>query len=296
MPLHVKYNFVVFSLQPPRHRATAGVLTGALPRGGGVSPLWRGSAEMLRGYVAAATADRRFTTFLVAHSLDKVLHAPFNPFFPIFVAEVLGRPQAFAAAFRGAETLAQTCASFGFGLLSTNGRAKASLVLAMLNTPLAALIFLTRSPSLLMVAAAVHGALSGVASSVSSLYMISLAPKDQLGAAASLQYVGNTLGSAVGSAIGGSVIAWGAARSRGVGGGFGALAIFMLLGAVPVQLAVLVGLPSLSDDREGGSSARELARAKSGSSISHPLALLQRPSVRSLLLMQGLRTVWIFEI
>ena len=82
---------------------------------------------MLRNYVEAATSDRRFSLFLLAHSLDKILHAPFNPFFPIYVAEVLGRPQAFAAAFRGAETLAQTCASFGFGFLSTNARAKAAL-------------------------------------------------------------------------------------------------------------------------------------------------------------------------
>ena len=246
---------------------------------------------MLSGYLEAATVDRRFSLFLLAHSIDKVLHAPFNPFFPIFVAEVLRQPQAFAATFRGAETLAQTCASFGFGFISTNSRAKLALLLSLLNTPLAGLIFLTRSPPLLLALAAVHGALSGVASSVSSLYMISLAPEGKIGAAASLQYVGNTLGSAVGSAIGGVILS----GHTSSGSGFNALALYMLIGALPVQLVVGLGLPSLTNGTTFAA-PKTPPTASSSSSCSPKRAitwqLLQRPKVRALLIMQCLRTTF----
>ena len=102
--------------------------------------------RILTGYYATVTANRQFTIYLACQLVDKIIHAPFNPFMPIFVAEQLGRPQAFAALMRGAETLAQTTAAFCFGLLSTNARAKAALVVASLNTPLAAALFLIRSP------------------------------------------------------------------------------------------------------------------------------------------------------
>lgn len=230
---------------------------------------------------------------MLANFFDKVIHAPFNPFLPIFVAETLGRPQSFAAAFRAAETLAQTLASFGFGLLSTNARAKTALVLAALNTPLAAAVFLMRSPSLLMVAAAVHGALSGVASSVSSLYLVTLAPPERLGAASSLQYVGATLGSAIGSAIGGMILARGAG---GKAGGFGALAGVMLASSVPVLLVIMLAMPSLGAGTERDNEASSTRTSSSSSvppSSQRSLGdLLRVPAVDYLLLMQGLRTCW----
>eukprot|EP01047_Picozoa_sp_COSAG01_P055208 COSAG01_NODE_6121_length_3840_cov_2.844159_1_plen_439_part_00 len=221
-----------------------------------------------------------------------MLHAPFNPFWPIYVAERLGRPQSFAAAFRAAETLAQTLASFAFGVVARNTLAKFAMVVAMLNTSLAASIFLLRSPPLLMLAAVVHGALSGVASSVASLYLVTLAPADQLGCAASLQYVGNTLGSAVGGALGGWIIA----RHS-----FSHLAVLMFLGTTPVLSIVVCAIPALTDAgapctlhvagaqyRVGGGPGPEKARqTRQGS-----LALLQRPAVRALLLVQWLRTVF----
>ena len=38
-------------------------------------------------------AARRFALFLLIKVFDGVLHAPFNPFFPIYVKEHLNRPQ-----------------------------------------------------------------------------------------------------------------------------------------------------------------------------------------------------------
>ena len=88
------------------------------------------------------------------------------------------------------------------------GRTNASVIvtrdpvaLATLNTPVAAAMFLSRNPSLLMVLASLHGVLSGVSSSVSSLYLVTMAPPARIGAASSLQYVGSTLGSAIGAAM-----------------------------------------------------------------------------------------------
>lgn len=212
-----------------------------------------------------------------------MLHAPFNPFWPIYVAERLGRPQSFAAAFRAAETLAQTLASFAFGVVARNTLAKFALVVAMLKTSLAASIFLIRSPPLLMLAAVVHGALSGVASSVASLYLVTLAPADQLGCAASLQYVGNTLGSAVGGALGGWIIARHSFRR---------LAVLMFLGTAPVLSIVVCAIPALTDAGApytlhvvGPEKAHQTRQQGS-------LALLQRPAVRALLLVQWLRTVF----
>ena len=243
--------------------------------------------RVLGDYWATITSERRFTIYLCANFIDKVIHAPFNPFMPIFVAEQLGRPQAFAAALRGAETLAQTLASLGFGLVSTNARAKTALVLGALNTPLAAALFLMRSPSMLMVAAAVHGALSGVASSVSSLYLVTLAPPARVGAASSLQYMGNTIGSAIGAAIGGIILA----RSTG----FRTLAWIMLASAAPVQIVVALAIPSLaSTGTKDGAAPADQAAATAVTQSDQPSAslgdLLARPAVRALLLMQYLRT------
>ena len=158
-------------------------------------------SAVIKSYWATLAADRRFSLYLGSKLLHSVIQAPFNPFLPIFVAESLGRPQAFAAALRAAETLSQTLASLVFGLLSTNSRAKLALALATLHTPVAAAMFLSRDPSLLMVLASLHGVLSGVSSSVSSLYLVTMAPPARIGAASSLQYVGSTLGSAIGAAM-----------------------------------------------------------------------------------------------
>jgi predicted MFS family arabinose efflux permease len=242
--------------------------------------------SILGGYYATVTSQRHFTMYLACQLVDKIIHAPFNPFLPIFVAEQLGRPQAFAALLRGAETLAQTAASLGFGLLSTNARAKAALVVASLNTPLAGALFLMRSPGMLIVASALHGALSGVGSSVSSLYLVTLAPPERMGSASSLQYVGNTMGSAIGAAIGGAILA----RSTG----FRTLALTMLVGALPVQIVTALVMPSLVAADPGSKPSGQNVQAASVPAT--PLAseslreLLGRPAVRALLMMQYLRT------
>eukprot|EP01043_Picozoa_sp_COSAG02_P007977 COSAG02_NODE_247_length_27137_cov_61.275057_23_plen_428_part_00 len=242
--------------------------------------------SILGGYYTTLTSQRHFTIYLAWQLVDKIIHAPFNPFLPIFVAEQLGRPQAFAALLRGAETLAQTTASLGFGLLSTNARAKAALVVASLNTPLAGALFLMRSPTILVIASALHGALSGIGSSVSSLYLVTLAPQERMGSASSLQYVGNTLGSAIGAAVGGAILA----RTNS----FRILALTMLVGALPVQVVTALAMPSLATGDSSSTTNRatvQIAPESATPPASESLQeLLGRPAVRALLMMQYLRT------
>ena len=59
-------------------------------------------SAVVKSYWATLAADRRFSLYLGSKLLHSVIQAPFNPFLPIFVAESLGRPQAFAAALRAA--------------------------------------------------------------------------------------------------------------------------------------------------------------------------------------------------
>jgi MFS family permease len=237
-------------------------------------------------YLTLLNEERDFSRFLLLLCLNGVLYASFLPFLPIFVSAELQLPQSFTGTFRTCSLVLMAATPVALGVLDCL-TPKQSVLLGMLGTTGAGLIFLTASGgssgalSVLFVQGAVQGALDGMLTAAGKTYMVTVARPAKLGVATALYFIGSTLGSALGSAAGGWVLA-------ATGSSFQLLGLLMVCGSVVLTLtaaAVLPGTSSQLQDQTATAAAAAAAAAPVRSSSSRRvafLAIVRRRAVWSL--------------
>jgi MFS family permease len=235
-------------------------------------------------YLTLLNEERDFSRFLLLLCLNGVLYASFLPFLPIFVSAELQLPQSFTGTFRTCSLVLMAATPVALGVLDCL-TPKQSVLLGMLGTTGAGLIFLTASGgssgalSVLFVQGAVQGALDGMLTAAGKTYMVTVARPAKLGVATALYFIGSTLGSALGSAAGGWVLA-------ATGSSFQLLGLLMVCGSVVLTLtaaAVLPGTSSQLQDQTATAAAAAAAPVRSSSSRRVAfLAIVRRRAVWSL--------------
>ena len=125
------------TLGPGRHDEEQALLGGADAEAS--SSVDAGCAQQ---YVTAVCTDRVFGLFLLVMALNGVLVGPYLPFIPVYVEEELGATQATTATMRTLGLLGMAIFVFAGGIVTDTFGPKASLLLGLMATPAAGLLFM----------------------------------------------------------------------------------------------------------------------------------------------------------
>ncbi len=248
-------------------------------------------SSCLQQYVVAVCTDRVFGMFLLLMALNGVLVGPYLPFVPVFVDEVLGAPQAATATLRTFGLLGMAICVFAGGVVTDTFGPKASLLLGLLATPAAGLLF-TMDRGTTGVAghiagidmsigalSFVQGGLNGIMDGAGMATLVTAAPEGSIGTATALYFVSYTGAQALGNACAGLYV---------TEHGFASLGSVMVMGSVPLLLLAVAVLPS-------GRTADQQAEqdgSNSSSSTSSYWDVIRRKPIWSLCVLNFLRTVF----
>jgi MFS family permease len=243
-----------------------------------------GSASCLQQYASAVCTDRVFGLFLLVMALNGVLIGPFLPFVPVYVDEVLHAPQTTTATLRTLGLLGMAICVFAGGIVTDTFGPKVSLLLGLLATPTAGLLFMmgggdagANDVATVQIGALafVQGGLNGIMDGAGMATLVTAAPEGSIGAATALYFVSYTGAQALGNAGAGLYV---------TEHGFASMGRVMAAGAVPVLLLAMAVLPS-------GQAVNQQAASKEGSTSSY-WDVVRRKPIWSLCLLNFLRTVF----
>lgn len=174
---------------------------------------------------AAPLLTPGFAGLLLAWFALGLCAAPARPLLPVYVDAVLHRPPLFTSILLSLQLASGAAgALIGGSIADVFGR-KLALVVGSLSGPLAAALFLTRSPWLLLALSLVIGMLASVQTIGGQTYLMGAVRQVRLGFAAALFFLGSTLGTSLGNFIAAPVLDhW----------GFGAVAIAMVVASLVV--------------------------------------------------------------
>jgi MFS family permease len=195
--------------------------------------------------VTAVCTDRVFGYFLLVMALNGVLVGPYLPFMPVYVEEELGASQATTATMRTLGLVGMAIFVFAGGIVTDTFGPKVSLLLGLMATPVAGLLFVVGgqttvggdSIALSPIAALsfVQGGLNGILDGAGMATLVTAAPAGSIGAATALYFVSYTGAQALGNAVAGVFVAQ---------YGFTGMGIAMLAGSFPLLMFAVAVLPS----------------------------------------------------
>lgn len=167
-----------------------------------------------------------FAGLLLAWFALGLCAGPAKPLLPVYVDAVLHRPPLFTSTLLSLQLASGAVGALVGGSIADAFGRKLALLVGSLSGPLAAALFLTRSPWLMLALALVIGMLSSIQTIGGQTYLMGAVRQVRLGFAAALFFIGSTLGTSLGNFVAAPALdRW----------GFGAVA----LGMVVTSLAVI---------------------------------------------------------
>ena len=197
-------------------------------------------SKLLRQWLAAAgragyLGDGRFVFFIIIVFANGLAIGPFLPFLGIFVRDQLGADQVIAGNYRAITAVMMGITGLFAAVASDRLGPKLSLVIGLLSTGAAALVFIVGSEWTLLFLAVLHGGGHGLVSVGGETYLVRAAPGYRIGAASATYFLGNTVGAAIGAAAGGALLEMTS---------FTVLGSLMLAGSLVITAAAAIWLPN----------------------------------------------------
>ncbi len=145
--------------------------------------------------------NRRFVTLWIISFSSGAFTAPAFSLLAIYIESVLQKPPIFSAGLRAALlVVGGFVAILGGALCDSIGR-KHTYLLGMTGGVLAGLLFISTSPSVLIVLCLYNGICFGFLTTASQSYMMDSVSGRSLGLGAAIYFIGNTLGHSTGNFI-----------------------------------------------------------------------------------------------
>lgn len=150
---------------------------------------------------AAPLLTPGFLGLLLAWFAFGLCSAPAKPLLPVYVDAVLHRPPLFTSTLLSLQLASGALGALVGGSVADAAGRKLALLVGSLAGPLAAVLFLTRAPLLMLALSLVLGMLSSIQTIGGQTYLMGAVRQVRLGFASALFFIGSTLGTSLGNLL-----------------------------------------------------------------------------------------------